>query len=58
MAYPAYDAFPGGYPLQHSLSHGPPVYGVHPTEFGYADPGYGVAFTDVSGSPPPNSMLC
>ncbi|PIL36862.1 hypothetical protein GSI_00552 [Ganoderma sinense ZZ0214-1] len=46
MAYPAYETYSAGYPLQHSLSHGPPVYGVHPTEFGYADPGYGVAFTD------------
>lgn len=45
MAYSTYSA---GYPLQHSLSHGPPMYGAHPTEYPYSDPGYGVAFTDVS----------
>ena len=48
MAYTAYHTYNNqfGYPLSHSLSHGP-VYGVHPTEVGY-DPMYaGTAYTDV-----------
>ncbi len=51
MAYTTYDTGYNnqfGYPLQHSLSHGP-VYGVHPTEYGYQDPAYGGAvYSDVS----------
>ena len=51
MAYTTYDTGYNnqfGYPLQHSLSHGP-VYGVHPTEYGYQDPAYGGAvYSEVS----------
>lgn len=51
MAYSAYDGYnaqPFGYPLQHSLSHGAPAFGVHPTEFGYQDPIYAGAYGEVS----------
>ncbi|KAI9001302.1 hypothetical protein BD414DRAFT_404170 [Trametes punicea] len=46
MAYTAYDGYNNqfGYPLQHSLSHGAPAYGIHPTEFGYQDPIYAGAY--------------
>ncbi|KAI0356529.1 hypothetical protein OH77DRAFT_1477651 [Trametes cingulata] len=46
MAYSAYDGYGGqfGYPLQHSLSHGAPAYGIHPSEYGYQDPIYAGAY--------------
>ncbi|KAI0370168.1 hypothetical protein BV20DRAFT_944448 [Pilatotrama ljubarskyi] len=46
MAYTAYDGYNNqfGYPLQHSLSHGAPAYGVHPSEYGYQDPIYAGAY--------------
>ncbi|KAI0824679.1 hypothetical protein BC628DRAFT_1410806 [Trametes gibbosa] len=50
MAYSVYDGYNNqfaGYPLQHSLSHGAPAYGVHPTEFGYQDPIYAGAYGEA-----------
>ncbi|KAI0637911.1 hypothetical protein C8Q77DRAFT_1048613 [Trametes polyzona] len=46
MAYSVYDGYNNqfAYPLQHSLSHGVPAYGVHPSEFGYQDPLYAGAY--------------
>ncbi|KAI0771964.1 hypothetical protein BD413DRAFT_604099 [Trametes elegans] len=46
MAYTAYDGYQPqfGFPLQHSLSHGAPAYGIHPTEYGYQDPIYAGAY--------------
>ena len=49
MAYTTYDTYGSqfGYPLSHSLSHGAPAYGIHPTEYGYQDPIYAGAYGEV-----------
>ncbi|KAH9927137.1 uncharacterized protein BXZ73DRAFT_49150 [Epithele typhae] len=49
MSYVGYDTYQQpqfGYPMSHSVSHAGPIYGAHPSEFGY-EPGYaGTAYTD------------
>ncbi|KAJ8456714.1 hypothetical protein ONZ51_g4010 [Trametes cubensis] len=49
MAYTTYDTYGSqfGYPLSHSLSHGAPAYGIHPTEYGYQDPIYAGAYGET-----------
>ncbi|KAI0332479.1 hypothetical protein GY45DRAFT_1246721 [Cubamyces sp. BRFM 1775] len=49
MAYTTYDTYGSqyGYPLSHSLSHGAPAYGIHPTEYGYQDPLYAGAYGET-----------